>query len=234
MITNPEQQEKHQHTVHIKINGMEHKTHPGENSVEHLRQLGRVPEHETLSQEKAEGRLDLEEKGHLEIHGGEVFVSHKRHHDHPEVEVTINKSVHKTHRGKNSIEHLKHLGGVPKDEILSEFKDKEFIDFGTEGHVEIHGGEIFVGHRPGEPIVEVTNLNTNESVKFFAKWDETLQQVWTTAYAELKESPKPGDELLCDGGASLMTYLSCTLAQLREKKVCLHRKYQIRRATGGA
>jgi hypothetical protein len=196
--------------------------------------LGRIPGNEVLSQETAAGQLDLEETGHVEIHGGEVFVGHKRHHNHPEVEIKINKSAYKTHSGKNSIEQLKHLGGVPKDDILSELKNKEFIDFGTEGHVDIHGGEIFVSHRPGEPIVEVTNLNTNESVKFFAKWDETLQQVWTTAYAELKESPKPGDELLCHGGASLMAYLNSTLAQLREKKVCVERKYQIRRATGGA
>jgi hypothetical protein len=89
-------------------------------------------------------------------------------------------------------------------------------------------------HNPGGPIVEVTNLNTNDSVKFHAKWEETLQQVWTTAYTELKESPKPGDELLCEGGASLMGYLNLTLAQLRDQKVCQNRKYQIRRATGGA
>ena len=87
---------------------------------------------------------------------------------------------------------------------------------------------------PGGPIVEVTNLNTNDTVKFHAKWDETLQQVWTTAYSELKESPKPGDELLCEGGASLMGHLNSTLAQLRDQKVCQNRKYQLRRATGGA
>ncbi len=104
-------------------------------------------ENEVLSQETAAGQLDLEETGHVEIHGGEVFVGHKRHHNHPEVEIKINKSAHKTHSGKNSIEQLKHLGGVPKDDILSELKNKEFIDFGTEGHVDIHGGEIFVSHR---------------------------------------------------------------------------------------
>jgi hypothetical protein len=34
MSTNPEQQEQHQHTVHIKINCAEHKTHAGKNPVD--------------------------------------------------------------------------------------------------------------------------------------------------------------------------------------------------------
>ena len=158
---------------------------------------------------------------------------HEDHHHH-EVHININKSEHKTHTGKNAVEHLKHLAGVPKDEVLSEFKHHEFINLGNEGHVEIRGGEIFVSHHHGSPVVEVTNLNTNDSVKFHAKWDETLQQVWTTAYAELKESPKPGDELLCEGGVALTGHLKSTLAQLRDQNICPHRKYQIRRATGGA
>jgi hypothetical protein len=157
----------------------------------------------------------------------------ERHH-HQEVVVKINKVDHKTHSGENSVEHLKHLGLVPKDEILAEYKDRHFIDLDNEGHVHIHGGEVFVSHRHGAPLVEVTNLNTNESVKFFARWEETLQQVCTTAYSELKESPQQGDELLCEGGASLMQFLNSTLAQLRDQKVCPNRKYQIRRATGGA
>lgn len=86
----------------------------------------------------------------------------------------------------------------------------------------------------GGPIVEVTNLNTNDLVKFHAKWEDTLQQALATAYTELKESPKAGDELLCEGGGSLMGYLNSTLAQLRDQKVCQNRKYQLRRATGGA
>lgn len=158
---------------------------------------------------------------------------HQEHH-HQEVVIKINKGEHKTHSGKNAVEHLKHLGDVPKQEVLSEFKNHRFFDFGNEGHVEIHGGEIFVSHHHGAPVVEVTNLNTNESVEFYAKWEETIQQVWTAAYTELKENPKPGDELLCEGGATLMAHLNSTLAQLRDQKVCPNRKYQIRRATGGA
>jgi hypothetical protein len=84
------------------------------------------------------------------------------------------------------------------------------------------------------PIVEVTNLNTNESVKFHANWDETLQVVWDRAYTELKEAKNAGDELLCEGGAVLTGYVNSTLAQLRDQKICQNRKYQIRRPTGGA
>jgi hypothetical protein len=84
------------------------------------------------------------------------------------------------------------------------------------------------------PIVEVINLNTNETVKFHVSWEETLGKVWDTAYEELKETKNPKDEFLCEGGESLMPYLGLTLLQLRDKKVCQNRKYQIRRPTGGA
>lgn len=91
------------------------------------------------------------------------------------------------------------------------------------------------GQNEGQgPIVEVTNLNTNETVKFHVKWEDTLNQVWDEAYDELKETRNPGDQLLCEGGESLMGYLNSTLAQLRDQKVCQNRKYQIRRPTGGA
>lgn len=158
----------------------------------------------------------------------------KQQEHHEKVVITINDSKHDTHRGRNAVGHIKHLGNVPKEDVLSECRHHEFHDLGNEGHVEIHGGEVFVSHPPEAPLVEVSNLNTNDFVKFFANWDETLQKVWTTAYAKLKETPKQGDELLCEGGASLMAYLGLTLAALREKKICPHRKYQIRRPTGGA
>jgi len=233
MSTKTKHQEHH-HKAHVKINGVEHETHRGKNSVEHLRHLGGIPEDEILSLEIEGRQVDLEEKGDMDILGGEVFMSHKRHPHHHEVAITINGVEHKTPSGENTVEHLKHLGKVPEDEILAEHKNHEFLDLENKGRVNIHGGEVFVSHLHGAPLVEVTNLNTNDTVKFHAKWEETLQQVWTTAYGKLKESPKPGDELLCEGGASLMGYLSSTLAQLRDQKVCPNRKYEIRRATGGA
>jgi hypothetical protein len=77
-------------------------------------------------------------------------------------------------------------------------------------------------------------LNTNETVKFHATWEDTLYHVWEMAYTKLEEVKNPGDELLCESGQSLMSDLQNTLAQLREKKTCQNRKYQIRRPTGGA
>ncbi len=84
------------------------------------------------------------------------------------------------------------------------------------------------------PIVEVMNLNTNDTVKFHAGWEDTLKEVWDKAYGELHETRNSGDELLCEGGAVLSGYANLTLAQLREQKICQNRKYQIRRPTGGA
>jgi hypothetical protein len=36
---------------------------------------------------------------------------------------------------------------VPEDEILSEFKDGQFVDLADNANVMIHGGEVFAGHR---------------------------------------------------------------------------------------
>jgi hypothetical protein len=88
--------------------------------------------------------------------------------------------------------------------------------------------------RDKRPAVEVIYLNTNEEAKFHAGWDDTLQQVWDRAYAELGETRRDGDELQCQDGGSLMGQLTLTLAQLRDQHVCPSRKYAIRSATGGA
>jgi hypothetical protein len=84
------------------------------------------------------------------------------------------------------------------------------------------------------PAVEVLYLNSNEEAKFHASWDTTLQQVWDRGYTELGESRREGDEIQCQEGASLMSYLSLTLEQLRERHICPDRKFAIRSATGGA
>jgi hypothetical protein len=84
------------------------------------------------------------------------------------------------------------------------------------------------------PAIEVLYLNSNEEAKFHASWDDTLQQVWDRGYQELGETRRDGDEIQCQDGASLMGYLSMTLAQLRDQHICPDRKYAIRSATGGA
>lgn len=62
------------------------------------------------------------------------------------VEISINGKRFSTNRGKNSVEHLRTLGTVPANEILSEFKNGKFHDLKNDGHVEIKGGEVFVSH----------------------------------------------------------------------------------------
>ena len=84
------------------------------------------------------------------------------------------------------------------------------------------------------PAVEVVYLNTNEEAKFHASWNDTLHMVWDMAYTALGETPRDGDEIQCQDGSSLMSYLSLTLAQLRDQHICENRKFEIRSATGGA
>ncbi len=84
------------------------------------------------------------------------------------------------------------------------------------------------------PAVEVLYLNSNEEAKFHASWDATLQQVWDRGYTELGETRREGDEIQCQEGASLMSYLALTLADLRDRHICPGRKFAIRSATGGA
>lgn len=86
----------------------------------------------------------------------------------------------------------------------------------------------------GNPIVEVIDLNTNEEVKFHASWSDTLQTIWDKAYGELKEGRRDGDTFECQDGTSLTSHLGLTLEQLREKKICQARKFQIRGPAGGA
>lgn len=84
------------------------------------------------------------------------------------------------------------------------------------------------------PIVEVVYLKTNEETKFHARWSDTLQQVWDQAYKELGEAKQAGDSFECQDGTKLDPYLTLTLEQLRERKICVNRKFQIRGPAGGA
>jgi hypothetical protein len=84
------------------------------------------------------------------------------------------------------------------------------------------------------PVVQVLYLNTNEETRFHVSWNDTLQQVWDEGYTKLGETRREGDEIQCQEGASLMSYLTLTLAELRDRHICQDRKYAIRSATGGA
>lgn len=86
----------------------------------------------------------------------------------------------------------------------------------------------------GRPTVQVMSLLTNESKRFHATWESTLQEVWDEGYEELGEARGPQHQLQCSSGESLMGYLSKTLADLRDEHVCPDRKFEIRGPTGGA
>lgn len=84
------------------------------------------------------------------------------------------------------------------------------------------------------PVVEVENLKTNETEKFHMPWDSTVAQVWDEAYRKLDESRGPADEFQCQDGTKLSAHLNLTLADLRDREICQHRKFAIRGPTGGA
>ena len=133
---------EHHHEVAIKINGKEFKVHEGPNTVKHLKHLAEIP-HDDMLDREVDGKFHpLDQDGEVHIHGGENFVSHKKL-----VDIKINNVTRQTHPGKNTVAHLRKLGEVPADEILAEFRHGQFVDLADDGHVEIHGGEIFASHR---------------------------------------------------------------------------------------
>jgi hypothetical protein len=62
--------------VEVSINGKKYATHPGDNSVHHLKVLGGVPTGDILSELRGAKFVDLKDTDHVQIKGGEVFVSH--------------------------------------------------------------------------------------------------------------------------------------------------------------
>jgi hypothetical protein len=72
---NPDE-DAHRGQVEIIINGKQYKTHSGNNTVEHIRNLGAVPSDEILAEIMGGQPIDLDNQAHVEIRGGEVFASH--------------------------------------------------------------------------------------------------------------------------------------------------------------
>ena len=133
--------EKHEE-VKIAINGEQYEVHEGLTAVDRLKRIAEIPLHDLLEKEAHGHPEPLPDHGEVDVHGGNVFISHKR-----AVKIKINNVDYETHPGENSVNHLKHLGHVPEDEILSEFKDGQFVDLADNANVMIHGGEVFAGHR---------------------------------------------------------------------------------------
>jgi len=62
------------------------------------------------------------------------------------VKITINGKEYETHRGNNTVQHLRNLGNVPADEVFSQFINNQFVDLDDKAHLQIQGGEIFASH----------------------------------------------------------------------------------------
>lgn len=68
-----------------------------------------------------------------------------------EVTITINNKPYEVHRGRQTVAHLKNLGGVSRNYELDEVKDGKLVPLDDDGSVTIIGCEVFksnlkVGH----------------------------------------------------------------------------------------
>lgn len=62
--------------VEVSINGRKYKTQAGKNSVQHLKALDGISPSDILSELRGAKFVDLKDTDHVQIKGGEVFVSH--------------------------------------------------------------------------------------------------------------------------------------------------------------
>ncbi len=69
-----------------------------------------------------------------------------RHEAGALVTVTINGKPHETHKGPNTVAHLRDIGKVPTDEVFSQLKEGQFVDLKDDATVIIHGCEVFASH----------------------------------------------------------------------------------------
>jgi hypothetical protein len=72
----PPNETKTARKVTIKINGADYQTHPGNHPVVQLKNMANIPKDETLCILKDGKLVPLDDKDHVDIHGGEVFASH--------------------------------------------------------------------------------------------------------------------------------------------------------------
>jgi hypothetical protein len=64
----------------------------------------------------------------------------------PEVTITVDNKPVQIHRGRRSVAEIKSAGGVPLADDLEQVIDGEMKLLPDDGHVVIHGGEVFVSH----------------------------------------------------------------------------------------
>lgn len=64
----------------------------------------------------------------------------------PLVTITINNEPYEIHRGRQSVEAIKLLGGVPLADDLDQVIDGQLVPLPDDGAVTIKGDEDFVSH----------------------------------------------------------------------------------------
>lgn len=64
----------------------------------------------------------------------------------PEVHITINGIEKLIHRGHQTVEAIKKLGGVPLADELEQVINKKLVPLPDDGAVTIKGGEVFMSH----------------------------------------------------------------------------------------
>lgn len=113
--------------------------------------------------------------------------------------------------------------------------DSDFPGNGGEGSEDFGGssdsnakGEDTGGHE-----VTFEHVNSLKEVKIHAGKTETLSELWDEACVLLHEPRRPDDRLQTARGKDVMSYLSFSLSQLREKGIKEH-KFEILGPTGGA
>ena len=62
------------------------------------------------------------------------------------VRITVDNHPHQIHRGRQTVAHIKEVGGVPKDYDLDQVVDGKLVPLPDDGVVVIKGGEMCGSH----------------------------------------------------------------------------------------
>lgn len=75
------------------------------------------------------------------------------HNSHPEtgpiVDITVNGTTVRIHRGRRTVTEIKDAAGVPRADVLEQVVDGQLKELPDDGSVVIKGGEQFVSHVRG-------------------------------------------------------------------------------------
>ena len=76
-------------------------------------------------------------------------MSHEHHHhEHHKVRILINGKPFEVHHGKHSVEQLKHLADIPKEDILCVLEGGQLRPLKDHEEIHVKEGESFVSQVP--------------------------------------------------------------------------------------